>query len=212
MDGRPCATGCTATTPRAAGLWTAEGAPKLSEGQMASLKAPSKRGFAACLTIAAAHPEAQRFEIWSQDEARVGRGHRLCLVAARPYPAGGGCRLSVGLDHRAVCPARDTGVALVLTRLDTAAMNLFLAGVAALLARTQPDRAAVAISRQSPVAPRLSHHRRDRRQLLRGVELAARRGRIRSLCSYPWSTVGIRGPRAGALRGHPPQKGVRRRF
>ena len=27
----------------------------------------------------------------------------------------------------AVCPARDTGVALVLTRLDTAAMNLFLA-------------------------------------------------------------------------------------
>jgi hypothetical protein len=25
-----------------------------------------------------------------------------------------------------VCPARDTGVALVLTRLDTAAMNLFL--------------------------------------------------------------------------------------
>jgi len=27
----------------------------------------------------------------------------------------------------AVCPARDTGVALLLTRLDTAAMNLFLA-------------------------------------------------------------------------------------
>ena len=27
----------------------------------------------------------------------------------------------------AVCPARDTGVALVMTRLDTAAMNLFLA-------------------------------------------------------------------------------------
>jgi transposase len=37
------------------------------------------------------------------------------------------------LGHRsawiigAVCPARDTGVALVMTRLDTAAMNLFLA-------------------------------------------------------------------------------------
>jgi hypothetical protein len=29
----------------------------------------------------------------------------------------------------AVCPARDTGVALVMTRLDTAAMNLFLAGL-----------------------------------------------------------------------------------
>jgi transposase len=27
----------------------------------------------------------------------------------------------------AICPARDTGVALVMTRLDTAAMNLFLA-------------------------------------------------------------------------------------
>ena len=27
----------------------------------------------------------------------------------------------------AVCPARDTGVALVMTRVDTAAMNLFLA-------------------------------------------------------------------------------------
>jgi hypothetical protein len=27
----------------------------------------------------------------------------------------------------AVCPARDSGVALVMTRLDTAAMNLFLA-------------------------------------------------------------------------------------
>jgi transposase len=26
----------------------------------------------------------------------------------------------------AVCPARDTGVALVMTRIDTAAMNLFL--------------------------------------------------------------------------------------
>jgi len=30
----------------------------------------------------------------------------------------------------AVCPARDTGVALVMTRLDTAAMNLFLAELA----------------------------------------------------------------------------------
>jgi hypothetical protein len=30
----------------------------------------------------------------------------------------------------AVCPARDSGVALVMTRLDTAAMNLFLAELA----------------------------------------------------------------------------------
>ena len=51
--------------------------------------------------------------------------HRLYLVAARP-----------DADHRsawiigAVCPLRDTGVALVMTRLDTAAMNLFLAELA----------------------------------------------------------------------------------
>jgi hypothetical protein len=89
----------------------------------------------------------------------------------------------------------DTEVTLVLTRLDTAAMNLFLArpsqavapgahGIvlmdkagslplvigcarkpqaripAALLARTEHDRAAVApSSRQSPFALRLPHHR-----------------------------------------------------
>jgi hypothetical protein len=40
-----------------------------------------KRGFAACLNeIAAAHPEAQRFEIWSQDEARVGQKGRTGYV------------------------------------------------------------------------------------------------------------------------------------
>ena len=33
-----------------------------------------------------------------------------------------------------MCPARDTGVALVMTRLDTAAMNLFLAELAQAIA------------------------------------------------------------------------------
>jgi transposase len=31
------------------------------------------------------------------------------------------------MDRATVCPARDTGVALVMPRFDTAAMNLFLA-------------------------------------------------------------------------------------
>jgi hypothetical protein len=48
-------------------------------------------------------------------------------MAARPDPA----RLrDVGFKSAwivgAVCPARDTGVELVMTRIDTAAMNLFL--------------------------------------------------------------------------------------
>ena len=80
--------------------------------------------------IAAAHPEAQRFEIWSQDEARVGQKGRTGYVWwQRGHTPRG--RRDVGYRSAwiigAVCPARDTGVALVLTRLDTAAMNLFLA-------------------------------------------------------------------------------------
>ena len=88
-------------------------------------------GFAAGLNeIAAAHPEAQRFEIWSQDEARVGQKGRTGYVWwQRGHTPRG--RRDVGYQSAwiigAVCPARDTGVALVLTRLDTAAMNLFLA-------------------------------------------------------------------------------------
>jgi transposase len=50
----------------------------------------------------------------------------------RPARSNRTCRLICGQSQSAwiigaVCPARDTGVALVLTRLDTAAMNLFLA-------------------------------------------------------------------------------------
>ena len=90
-----------------------------------------KGGFAACLNeIAEAHPEAQRLEIWSQDEARVGQKGRTGYVWwQRGHTPRG--RRDVGYQSAwiigAVCPARDTGVALVLTRLDTAAMNLFLA-------------------------------------------------------------------------------------
>ena len=90
-----------------------------------------KGGFAACLNeIAETHPEAERLEIWSQDEARVGQKGRTGYVWwQRGHTPRG--RRDVGYQSAwiigAVCPARDTGVALVLTRLDTEAMNLFLA-------------------------------------------------------------------------------------
>jgi len=71
-----------------------------------------------------------RFEIWSQDEARVGQKGRTGYVW---WQRGHTPRGRRDLGHRsawiigAVCPARDTGVALVMTGLDTKAMNLFLA-------------------------------------------------------------------------------------
>jgi DDE superfamily endonuclease len=80
--------------------------------------------------IAQAHPQAERFEIWSQDEARVGQKGRTGYVWWRRGHTPRGLR-DVGHQSAwiigAICPARDTGVALVMTRLDTAAMNLFLA-------------------------------------------------------------------------------------
>src|SRR5499427_7549042 len=90
-----------------------------------------KGGFAARLSeIARAHPEAERFEIWSQDEARVGQKGRTGYVWWQRGQTPRGLR-DVGHQSAwiigAVCPARDTGVALVMTRIDTAAMNLFLA-------------------------------------------------------------------------------------
>jgi transposase len=90
-----------------------------------------KGGFVARLNqIAEAHPEAERFEIWSQDEARVGQKGRTGYVW---WQRGHTPRGRRDLGHRsawiigAVCPARDTGVALVMTRLDSEAMSLFLA-------------------------------------------------------------------------------------
>ena len=80
--------------------------------------------------ITQAHPEAERFEIWSQDEARVGQKGRTGYVWWQRGHTPRGLRdvghQSAGIIG-AVCPARDTGVGLVMTRLDTAAMNLFLA-------------------------------------------------------------------------------------
>ena len=76
--------------------------------------------------IAQAHPEAERFELWSQDEARVGQKGRTGYVWWQRGHTPRGLR-DVGHQSAwiigAVCPARDTGVALVMTRLDTAAIT-----------------------------------------------------------------------------------------
>lgn len=88
-----------------------------------------KRGLNEALTaVQKAHPR-QVIELWFQDEARVGQQgrvtHRWYERGVRP------CGLH---DQRhastfifgAVCPARDTGAALVITETGTQAMNLFL--------------------------------------------------------------------------------------
>jgi transposase len=83
--------------------------------------------------IVAAHPEASRFEIWSQDEARVGQQGRTGYIWWQKGETPRGLR-DAGHESAwiigAACPARDTGVALVLPRLDTGMMNLFLAELA----------------------------------------------------------------------------------
>jgi transposase len=105
--------------------------PSSSAGQSEGAERLQKGGLAARLNeIAEAHPEAERFEIWSQDEARVGQKGRTGYVW---WQRGHTPRGRRDLGHRsawiigAVCAARDTGVALVMTRLDSEAMSLFLA-------------------------------------------------------------------------------------
>jgi hypothetical protein len=80
--------------------------------------------------IQAKHPEATALEVWFQDEARVGqKGTLTRRWAAR------GSRPRAIRDHRfksaylfgAVCPDRDTGVAVVLSRASSEAMDILLA-------------------------------------------------------------------------------------
>jgi len=79
--------------------------------------------------IARAHPEAERLEIWFQDEARVGQKGRK---TRRWHQRGERPRMLKDQGYRsayifgAVCPERDTGVALVLQRASTEGMNRFL--------------------------------------------------------------------------------------
>jgi transposase len=90
--------------------------------------------------VAAAIPEHARdqpIELWWQDEARIGQQGSLTYVWADK-----GSRPRAPRDQRydwaylfgAVCPARGVGAALVLPTVNTAAMNLHLAEISALVA------------------------------------------------------------------------------
>jgi hypothetical protein len=114
--------------------------------------------------VAARHPEAERVELWFEDEARIGQKGRVTHVWYQKGQRPHGVR-----EHRfasaqlfgAVCPERDTGVALVLPEVSTAAMGLFLAELArALPARTHAvlvlDRAGWHVSADLEVPPDLT--------------------------------------------------------
>ncbi|WP_143268071.1 IS630 family transposase [Azospirillum agricola] len=89
-----------------------------------------KKNFADRLAaIGKEHPEAGAVEVWFQDEARIGQKGTL----TRRW-ASRGSRPRAVRDHRfksayllgAVCPARHTGAAIVMTRANTQAMTLML--------------------------------------------------------------------------------------
>ena len=94
---------------------------------------------------AAEHPEAGRTELWFADEARVCQKGRVTHTwYARGSRPRGLCEHRFASAHLfgAVCPERDTGIALVLPEVSTAAMGLFLAELAeAVRARRDPGRA-----------------------------------------------------------------------
>jgi hypothetical protein len=83
---------------------------------------------------AAQHPEAKRVELWFMDEARIGQKGRVTHLWYQK-----GARPRGRHEHRfasahlfgAVCPERGEGVALVLPEVSTAAMDIFLAELAA---------------------------------------------------------------------------------
>ena len=152
-----------------------------------------KKGLATRLSeIAQAHPEAERFEIWSQDEARVGQKGRTGYVWWQRGHTPRGLR-DVGHQSAwiigAVCPARDTGVALVMTRLDTPAMNLFLAELGQAVA---PGAHGLVLMDKAGWHNRLSHCVFQTTGEIVDTccdawnWLLGQTGRIQSLCSYPW--------------------------
>src|SRR6476619_3304059 len=79
--------------------------------------------------IKATPPDARDLEVWFLDEARIGQTGRTCR---RWFQKGHRPRGRRDLRHEAaylfgaVCPERDTGVALVLPNVATAAMQLML--------------------------------------------------------------------------------------
>jgi hypothetical protein len=92
-------------------------------------RSASKKFPALIAEIARDHPEAARLEVWSLDEARGGQTGRVCR---RWFERGMRPRDVRDLRHQAVylfgavCPERDTGVALVLPAVSAAAMQAML--------------------------------------------------------------------------------------
>ena len=91
-------------------------------------QAAFKKSSGRCSTrIAAEQPAAERLEVWFLDEARVGLKGRM---TRRWFLRGQRPRMVKDLRYRsayifgAVCPERDTGVALVLPEVSTTGMNL----------------------------------------------------------------------------------------
>lgn len=83
-------------------------------------------------------PAGKTIEIWFQDEARIGQKNGRTRIWARK-----GTRPRQPADQRyksaylfgAVCPARDTGAALMLPFADTEAMNLHLKEISRAVAK-----------------------------------------------------------------------------
>jgi DDE superfamily endonuclease len=80
--------------------------------------------------VAVRHPEANRIELWFEDEARVGQKGRITHVWYEKGERPRGVReqrFASAHLFGAVCPERDAEVALVLPEVSTAAMGVFLA-------------------------------------------------------------------------------------
>jgi hypothetical protein len=108
-----------------------------SRGRPRGAGALQKKFPALIAAIARDHPEAERLEVWFQDEARIGQTGRLCR---RWYQKGMRPRGLRDLRHQAVylfgavCPERDPGVALVLPCVGAAAMQAMLDELSAAVA------------------------------------------------------------------------------
>jgi hypothetical protein len=132
--------------------------------------------------VTAEHTAAERIEVWFQDEARVGQKGRM---VRRWFQRGMRQRMVKDQRYRsayisgAVCSARDTGTALVLTHVSGAAMNLPLEEVSSQLPpgrhaandlRVPPNMTLVHLPPYSPelnAIERVWQHPRDRHLLVR---------------------------------------------
>src|SRR5215207_8385560 len=111
----------------------AEGPAGPSRGRPEGAGAVQKKLPALIREAADRHPEAERVELWFEDEARIGqKGRTTHLWYQRGVRPRGVRQQGFSSAHLfgAVCPERGVGVALVLPAVSTAAMGVFLAELA----------------------------------------------------------------------------------